>query len=111
MNGIFTILALGTADGLEEQINDTIISNNSDVEKVLVSVAHTALEFSVHYPEAFIHIVANTEAKMRLYQMKINKYWKEIEEIIELFGCKDGKEFIPYKPGIKCLSFVGRKKI
>jgi hypothetical protein len=48
---------------------------------------------------------------MRLYQMKINKYWKEVEAEFELFASLEDDRLIPYKPGIKCLRFVGRRKL
>jgi hypothetical protein len=54
---------------------------------------------------------ANTESKMRLYQMKINKCWKEIEASFDLFGYQDEIGFIPYTPGNKCLLIAGRKKL
>jgi hypothetical protein len=104
-------LGLGDANESGDAIDDTVISNNHDTEKVLATVAYIALEFNKHFPHAFISIEANTDSKMRLYQMKINKYWKEIKDNFDVFGYLDDGTFSPYKPGIKCLSVVGRKKL
>ncbi len=104
-------LGFGDADEYGEISNDMIITNNKDTEKVLVSVAQIAIMFTEQFPDAFILVEANTESKMRLYQMKINKYWDEIYMIFELYGSIDGLEFIPYEPGNKCLLIVGRRKI
>jgi hypothetical protein len=104
-------LGLGDWNENEKLIDDSIITNNQDTEKVLASVADIILDFSNRYPETFIGIKANTESRIRLYKMKINKYLKEIETDFELFGMADDAGLIPFNPAIKCLGFAGRRKI
>ena len=103
-------LSLCDWDESKKMMDDTSISNNQDTEKVLASVAQIIIYFSDRHPETFIGIEANTEARLRLYKMKINKYLNEIETYFELFGMTDDSNLIPYTPDIKCLGFVGRKK-
>jgi hypothetical protein len=91
-------------------IDDAVVSNNQDTEKVLATVGAIIIDFWKHYPGTLISVEASTDARMRLYQMKINKYWREIEGMFEIF-CYTGEDNIfPYRPGNKCLSFAGRRK-
>jgi hypothetical protein len=110
-NNEYYNLGFGDWDITEQIIDDTITTNNHDTEKVLASIAEVILTFTNHYPEAYIYVEATTRPRMRLYQMKINKYWAEIEVHFELFSIIEDLNLIPYKPGNKCLGFVGRKKM
>jgi len=101
----------GDWNGKEQGIDDNIVTNNNDTEKVLASVAAIITEFCSHYPESLIGIEASTESRMRLYQMKINKYWSEIQGDFKIFGQIESGEIINYEPGIKCLKFFGKRKL
>jgi hypothetical protein len=92
-------------------IDDTVVSNNQDTEKVLATVGAIIIDFWKHYPGTLISVEASTDARMRLYQMKINKYWSEIVNKFEIFCYTEEEKMLLYKPGNKCLYFVGRRKI
>jgi hypothetical protein len=104
-------LAFGDWNELEGEIDDIIISNNKDTEKVLSTVAAIIVDFCNRHPETFISVEASTESRLRLYQIKINKYWEEIDSNFEIYGYIEGKGLSAYYPGIKCLLFVGRKRL
>jgi hypothetical protein len=55
-NGI-TYFNLGFADWNEEkkQVDDRIITNNQDREKILATVASTVLEFTRHFPDVMVY--------------------------------------------------------
>jgi hypothetical protein len=52
-------------------VDDSIRSNNGDRDKVLATVAFTALDFTDEFPEALIVMEGSTSARTRLYQMGI----------------------------------------
>jgi hypothetical protein len=86
--GIENVYNLGFGDLNDEtgEVNDLIVSNNQDREKILATVAHTALIFSNHYPESFIIFRGSTPVRTRLYQMSIGKYFEELSELFDIVG-------------------------
>ncbi len=90
-------------------ISDTVVSNNDDGDKVLVTVANIIYDFTNVYMEAAVFIKGTTPARTRRYQMGINKYWPQIDPIFEIFGLKDQK-WEQFRPGENYDAFLGRRK-
>ena len=70
---------------------DNVESKNGDMEKVLATVANTALKFWEEYPEISIFfqgslIFGELPHRTRLYQMKINLYFHKISEQVNIRG-------------------------
>lgn len=82
---------LGFGDWNEELqgLDDSNRSNNGDRDKVLATVAFTALNFTGHFPGARIFAVGSTPARTRLYQMGIGDNLLEINEKLEIKGFID----------------------
>lgn len=78
---------LGFGDWNEDlqELDDSSRSNNGDREKVLVTVAFTALDFTNTFPDAQISIEGSTLARTRLYQIGISDNLLEINENFEAF--------------------------
>lgn len=55
-------LAFGDKDHTTGEIDDTIISNNGDSEKVLATVVASVYAFTDKYPEAWIYATGSTKA-------------------------------------------------
>ena len=68
------------------EIDDIVISNNSDSEKVLVTVVATVYAFTDKYPGAMIYATGSTNARTRLYRMGIAKYFSEVTKDFEILG-------------------------
>ena len=68
------------------QIDDTIISNNGDSEKVLSTVVATVYAFTDKHPDSWIYATGSTKSRTRLYRMGITKYLQEVNEDFEIFG-------------------------
>ena len=79
-------LAFGDKDKVTGKIDDTIISNNGDSEKVLATVTATIYAFTDKYPDAFIYATGSTKSRTRLYRMGITKYLSEVENDFIIFG-------------------------
>jgi hypothetical protein len=82
------VFNLGFGDWNEklQKVDDEVISNNKDREKILRTVADTVLNFTKHYPGATIYAKGATPARTRLYQMSIAAFWNEISEIFDTYG-------------------------
>lgn len=83
-------LSFGDWDEIKQEIDDKVISNNGDREKVLATVAATVLEFSKHFPKTLIYVKGSTESRTRLYQIGISNYLGEINEFFDIYGFRNG---------------------
>jgi hypothetical protein len=79
---------LGFGDWNEELqgLDDSNRTNNGDRDKVLATVAYTALLFTGQFPTARLFAEGSTPARTRLYQMGIADNLLEINEKFEING-------------------------
>jgi len=110
-NGI-TYFNLGFGDLNEEtgQIDDLAISNNSDRNKILATVAATVLEFTQHFPDVMIYFKGSTTSRTRLYQMGITSNWKEIETIFHVYGYVSNNGWQSFKKNVSYEAFLILRK-
>lgn len=89
-------LAFGDYDEETNSINDKIITNNGDSQKVLSTVASTVYAFTGKYPDAWVYAIGSTEVRTRLYRMGLANNLIEIADDFFVFGLKnkDWEEFI-----------------
>lgn len=90
IGGHFFNLAFGDWNEEKQTIDDDARSNNSDRDKVLATVANTAIDFIEYHPSAFVHAKGSTPAKTRLYQMGINQNWTYINLLFRIEGLIGG---------------------
>lgn len=68
------------------EIDDNVISNNGDSEKVLATVVVTLYAFIDKHKDAMVYATGTTKSRTRLYRMGINKYLDEIKQDFEIYG-------------------------
>ena len=83
-------LSFGDLNKINGEIDDKVVSNNRDTEKIIVTVGFTFLLFVNHFPNAEILIVGSTNSRTRLYQMAINQNIIEIDKFFDLRGFRNG---------------------
>jgi hypothetical protein len=102
-------LAFGDKDHTTGNIDDTVISNNGDSEKVLATVVATVYAFTDRYPNVWIYATGSTKSRTRLYQMGITKFLSEVNEDFEVLGeLKDDWEV--FKKDVEYEGFLVRRK-
>ena len=79
-------LGFGDKNELTGEIDDTVISNNGDSEKVLATVVATLFAFIDKHPKAMVYAKGSTHSRTRLYRAGITKYLKLIEEDFLIYG-------------------------
>ena len=87
--GIYN-LGFGDKDPNTGAINDFVITDNKDSQKVLATVASTVYYFTHRYPKAVIVAKGSTKARTRLYQMGISNNLEEITPDFKVLGRKEG---------------------
>ncbi len=68
------------------ELDDIVISNNGDSEKVLATVIATLYAFIDKHQDAMVYATGSTKSRTRLYRMGITKYLDEIKEDFEIYG-------------------------
>lgn len=71
------------ADG---SIDDLIVSNNDDREKVMATVLQSVYAFFLDYPHSILYIKGSTAERTRLYRIIISKELVEFQKEFEIFG-------------------------
>lgn len=102
-------LGFGDKDETTRDINDTVITNNGDSQKVLATVASTVYAFTDKHPEAWIHVKGSNIARTHLYRIGITNNLIEIKKDFHVFGLKDD-EWNDFRNGTEYLAFLIRRK-
>ena len=76
----FYNLGFGDMNLETKTLDDKVVTDNGDSEKVLATVAATLYAFCYQNPDAWIFAQGSSPARTRLYQMGISKNWEEIKE-------------------------------
>lgn len=102
-------LAFGDRDLETGEINDAVISDNKDGNKVLATVVATVYAFTERHPNVWIYATGSTKSRIRLYRMGLTKYLFEIEEHFDLYGQKQG-EWEKFEKGVEYEAFLVQRK-
>jgi hypothetical protein len=103
-------LAFGDKNNDTGDIDDNIVTDNKDREKVLATVVNTLTIFIEKHPKAQVFIQGSTPVRTRLYQMAITKYFEEFTEIFDIQGFTQ-YQLSPFKKNVKYNAFLIRKKM
>jgi hypothetical protein len=79
-------LAFGDFNLFTGKLDDDVITNNRDSEKVLATVVATIYIFTEQYPDAWVYAIGSTTARTRLYRMGINKYFDIANRDFNILG-------------------------
>lgn len=90
-------------------IDDRVVTNNFDRQKVLSTVAAIVLDFIRERPGSWLHAEGSTPARTRLYQMGINQVLEEIKNEMTVYGKIRGC-WIDFVKGINFESFLLKSK-
>ena len=102
-------LAFGDKKVGKEEIDDTVVSNNGDSEKVLATVVDAVYAFTEYHPDTWVYATGSTKARTRLYRMGITKYYEEIIQDFVIFGFFDG-EWVDFKKDVDYTAFIVKRK-
>jgi len=91
-------LAFGDWNEGTGRIDDLVITDNGDTQKVLATVAASVIHFMSDHPYAFVFAKGSTLSRTRLYQMGIRNHLIEISFKFEVRGSKQFN-WEPFRPG------------
>lgn len=108
-SGIYN-LAFGDADAATGLLNDQVVSDNGDSEKVLATVVGAVYTFCQQYPNAIVYATGSTPARTRLYQMGLNRFLPAIVERVDLYG-QQGDDWEVFQKEVSYTAFAARLKL
>lgn len=79
-------LAFGDKDIETGELNDKIVTDNGDLEKVLITVVTALYAFAERYPKTWVYATGSTSSRTRLYRMGINKYIDIVTTDFDIMG-------------------------
>ncbi len=82
----FYNLGFGDKDESTGQIDDKVITNNGDSEKVLTTVGSTLYIFMEKFPNAMVFAAGSTKARTRLYRIGLSNNLEEIQKDFDVYG-------------------------
>lgn len=101
-------LALGDVQA-DDELDDSITTNNADILKVLTTVAYCVHDFLEYYPDYSVFAIGNTTSRTRLYRMAITNNLKFFPSNFYLFGLKNNHWF-PFENEMDYEAFLITKK-
>jgi len=102
-------LAFGDKNSEKGGIEDLVVSNNADSEKVLATVVAALYAFFDKHPDAFVYVTGSTSARTRLYRMGITKFYEEMVQDFDLYG-QVGDEFYDFEIDKDYAGFLAQRK-
>ena len=109
LKGVYN-LAFGDKDHTTGEIDDTVISNNEDSEKVLTTVVATVYAFTEKYPDTWIYATGSTKSRTRLYRMGITRFLSEVYEDFEVLGERNSN-WETFQKNVEYEGFLVKRKI
>lgn len=104
-------LGLGDWNSETGELDDQIVTDNRDRNKVLATVAATLPAFFEKYPQAEAIAVGNTESRKWLYRKSVERYLPDIERGYIVKGYFQ-KRWIPFSKDIPFEAIlITRKKV
>ena len=94
-----------------EEIDDTIVTNNGDTEKVLSTIVGIVFAFTQKFPNVWVYAEGSTPSRNRLYRKGITRFLKQALEDFYIYGLVSEEIMEPFDPNGNYIGFlVYRKK-
>jgi hypothetical protein len=102
-------LAFGDNIKGSNEIDDTVVTNNKDGEKVLATVAASVYVFTEKYPKAWVVLTGSTKTRTRLYRMGISLYFDELIQDFIIYGYLN-EEWVNFEKNTDYEAFIVKRK-
>lgn len=102
-------LAFGDTNPETGEIDDLVVSNNADSEKVLATVVSAVYAFLDKHPKAYVYATGSSDARTRLYRIGIMKFHEQMTNDFYLYG-QVGDDFYEFEIGNEYKGFLAQRK-
>jgi len=102
-------LAFGDYDETTGTIDDKVITNNNDSQKVLSTVGSTLYVFTDKHPNVWVYATGSNAVRTRLYRMGIANNLAEITLDFDVYGLLNDR-WVIFEKGIDYEAFLIKRK-
>ncbi|MCC9042107.1 hypothetical protein LNQ81_05295 [Myroides sp. M-43] len=88
------------------RINDRIVSNNGDMNRVLATVFRAVLDFTDDKGFYKIYFTGSTPARTRLYRMAISNNYDNLSKYFVIYGLTINGGFVIFKKDTKYFGYM-----
>ena len=103
-------LAFGDFNEDTGKIDDRVITNNNDSQKVLTTVASSLYVFTDKHPNVWVYATGSNTARTRLYRRGITANIDEILADFEVYGLQNDL-WQPFEKGEDYEAFLAKRKL
>ena len=86
-------MAFGDYNESKDRIDDLIVSDNKDSEKILMTVATAVVSFTDEHRDILVFARGSTPSRTRYYIIGITKHLAKISQAFEFWGALPKKEW------------------
>ena len=101
-------LALGDVDE-DDEINDCVVTNNGDRNKILATVAFIVETYTKRFPDRWIAFKGNSTERLRLYRMAVGLHLEELSVLYEIWALVDGR-IVRFRKNMEINAFLIKRK-
>lgn len=94
---------------LDGELDDLIISDNGDKDKVIVTVIQVISTYLEYYPDRFVYFSGSTKERTRLYRIIISTNYADFTKKFNVFSQTD-TGMIPFQKNIEAKGFLIHRK-
>jgi hypothetical protein len=104
------VFNLGFGDFSDELglIDDTVVTDNGDMEMIFATVIAIIQQFLLSFPDAGIFLTGSTNSRTRLSQIIINMNLEDLQEDFEIYGFRN-ERWERFRKNIRYESFLVSK--
>ncbi|HEY9046929.1 MAG TPA: hypothetical protein VIN08_13590 [Ohtaekwangia sp.] len=84
-------LGFGDYNKVEDRIDDLIVTDNKDSQKVMASVAAAVMAFTDHHPEVLVFAQGSTDVRTRYYTRAISVNYEAVRKAFDVWGHTEGR--------------------
>lgn len=96
----------------DDGIDDEIVNDNGDRNKILATIANVVRLFTDKYPEKMIYFTGSTEGRTRLYRIAVGLKLEVLSENFEIYAeVGDNEGFVPFCKNMVIKAFLVKRKL
>lgn len=95
------------ADGT---IDDNIISDNKDRNKILATVGRAVLDYTQRYPDRYVYFMGSSPERNRLYRMAISTRFDELSKFVSIWVFMENNTMEPFQKQSVYTGFLAKGK-
>jgi len=101
----------GVIENTTGVIDEYIVPNNNDTNKILNTIVWILYNFTNRFPECLIRFSGSTKVRTRLFLMWLNRNWDFANKYFIIFGSKSNEKWVRCRYGIRYSALLIKKNV